>query len=94
MFERLAHWMTQCMWRKIDDPRKLCDGPVLLTWKGATGPARHRMGLYRSECRYEGKDYGEGFVCWWSGKPLTDKMTHWAPPPLTPNALWSDSFAP
>lgn len=84
MLKRLAHWMTRCMWRKIEDPSKLCDGPVLLTWQDAEGPTRHRLGVYSKERKFDGKEYGSGFVCWWTGKPLTDTMTHWAPPPLIP----------
>lgn len=85
MLEWLAHWMTRFMWREIDDPSAFRDAPVLLTWKGATGSARHRLGVYRDARTFEGEDCGSGFVCWWSGRPLTDAMTHWAPPPLTPN---------
>lgn len=84
MLEQLAHWMTRRMWRKIDDPSALRNGPVLLTWAGANGPAQHRLGVYRHERNFQGKEFGNGFVCWWSGTPLTNKMTHWAPPPLKP----------
>lgn len=52
-------------------------GPVMVTWLKASGAVRFRVAAYYADRIYQDKSYGPGFVCWWSGTPLTDTITHY-----------------
>ncbi len=85
MIKELAFQLTRFMWRRIDTLTVFESmGPVILTWAQASGRVEFRVGVWHTARKFNGEEFGPGFTCYWSGAPLTDKMTYWAPCLLVP----------
>jgi hypothetical protein len=57
--------------------------PVLVNW----GTEMCRVGTWRKERWWQEREYGKGFVCWFTATPLQDGAVHWMPLPAAPAAI-------
>lgn len=83
----MLHWLTRFMWTPLARRTPPYGAPCIVTWERANG-AGSRMATWHNTRKFNGKDFGPGFVCWYTGTPLTDKITYWMPPlalPQTPS---------
>ena len=58
------------------------EGPVFVTWDKTTSKAKWRVAVYQKGRRLFGDDdYDLGWLCYWTGTPLTDRINYWLPIP-------------
>ena len=80
--------MTWMNWIPVQDAHKREDGTAwLVTWEGSKGAATCRPAVWRDGRHFQNDDFGPGWVCYFTGIPLTDKISHVLPmPPRAPDS--------
>lgn len=75
--------MTWMHWIPVQEAHK--NGEAwLVSWAGGKGPATARPAVWREKRTWQNDDFGPGWVCYFTGTPLTDKISHVLPMPPRP----------
>lgn len=62
------------VWIPVSDEHKTGGRPRLVMWSGAAETALPRAAVWFSRRTFQNEEFGEGWTCYYTGVPLTDKI--------------------